>query len=180
MWLDFNKQNTQNFHPSRTGCKRSKEGKIKHMWDIICFFLYKLMYQIIETIGKSWIVESMLVKCKRKDWDLLFVCMPIFFQHSIHICIYIYIWIWFNGLRFGKLRFGKNVGEYEKLRRFSSWIFVNQNKQKGSLQNSKVKGQLGVKKDMEVKCKRTCTVWCLLSHQLSNGTQCRITLAIKN
>lgn len=91
MWLDFNKQNTQNFHPSRTGCKRSKEGKIKHMWDIICFFLYKLMYQIIETIGKSWIVESMLVKCKRKDWDLLFVCMPIFFQHSIHICIYIYM-----------------------------------------------------------------------------------------
>lgn len=91
MWLDFNKQNTQNFHPSRTGCKRSKEGKIKHMWDIICFFLYKLMYQIIETIGKSWIVESMLVKCKRKDWDLLFVCMPIFFP-TLHTHMYIYIY----------------------------------------------------------------------------------------
>ena len=31
-------------------------------------------------------------------------------------------------------------------------------KQKGSLQNSKIKGHLGVKKAMEVKCKRICTV----------------------
>ena len=50
------------------------------------------MYQIVETIGKSWIVESMLVKCKRQDWDLLFVCMPICFSNTpyTYVCIYIY------------------------------------------------------------------------------------------